>query len=417
MGAVTRPGFVAVIAIVSAFLGGTSALGLAKAVGWVGDSGKTETVVLGGSDAGTPTNADENESDEGSTGEPLPGNGFDAAEIYSERADGVVTIYALFGSHGEDGGGDAAQGSGFVVSDDGYILTNSHVVSTAGDTQADDVEAATTTYVEFRDGDRVPATVVGWDLFDDVGLVKVDPDAHELDPVPLGNSSRVVVGQPVAAIGSPFGQLSSLSVGVVSATERSIASLTSEYNLVDAIQTDAPINRGNSGGPLLDARGRAIGINAQIRSETGTAEGVGFAVPINSAIRSMRQLIDEGRVRYAWVGVSTQTLTPALARRFDYPEERGAVVQSVVAGSPAAEAGLRAGGTEEEFTGIDFRPGGDLIVAVDGTAIDSADDVVREVTRRSPGETLRLTIWRGNERRVVPVVLGERPATPPDTDR
>ena len=413
----SRPGFVAVIAIVSAFVGGTSALGLAKAVGWVAEPGETETVVVGGSEAGTAAPVDESETPPASGGEALPGNGFDAARIYSARADGVVTIYALFGSHGEDGGGDAAQGSGFVVSDDGYILTNSHVVTTAGDAAPGAVEAATTTYVEFRDGDRVPATIVGWDPFDDVGLVKVDPDAHELDPVPLGDSSDVVVGEPVAAIGSPFGQLSSLSVGVISATERSIASLTSEYNLVDAIQTDAPINRGNSGGPLLDARGRAIGINAQIRSESGTAEGVGFAVPIDSAIRSMRQLIDEGRVRYAWVGISTQTLTPALARRFDYPEEHGAVVQSVVAGSPAAEAGLRAGGNEEEFTGIDFRPGGDLIVAIDETEVDSAEDVVREVTRRSPGETLRLTIWRGDERRVVPVVLGERPATPPDTGR
>ena len=411
-----RPGFVAVIAIVSAFLGGTSALGIAKAVGWIDPDEATQTVVVGGQDGGTPASAFPGEDDEGGNAS-VPAGAFDAAEIYSARADGVVTIYALFGSHGEDGGGDAAQGSGFVVSDDGYILTNSHVVTTAGEGAANDVEAATTTYVEFRDGDRVPARIVGWDLFDDVGLVKIDPNAHELEPVPLGDSGRVVVGQPVAAIGSPFGQLSSLSVGVVSATERSIVSLTSDYNLVDAIQTDAPINRGNSGGPLLDARGHAIGINAQIRSESGTAEGVGFAVPIKSAVRSMRQLIDEGRVRYAWVGVSTQTLTPALAKRFDFAEERGAVIQSVVAGSPAADAGLRAGGKEEEFTGIDFRPGGDLIVAIDGAPVDSAEDVVREVTRRLPGKTVRLTIWRGDERRIVPVVLGERPATPPDTGR
>ena len=415
----SRPGFVAVIAIVSAFLGGMSALGLAKAVGWVDAEGATQTVVLGGGggDGEGGGGAEPAPVDGEGAGEPLVGSDFDAAEIYGARADGVVTIYALFGSHGEDGEGDAAQGSGFVVSDDGYILTNSHVVTTAGEAATGDVEPATMTYVEFRDGDRVPAKIVGWDLFDDVGLVKVEPEAHDLEPVPLGNSARVVVGEPVAAIGSPFGQLSSLSVGVVSATERSIKSLTSEYNLVDAIQTDAPINRGNSGGPLLDARGRAIGINAQIRSDSGTAEGVGFAIPINSAVRSMRQLIDEGRVRYAWVGVSTQTLTPALAERFDYAEERGAVVQSIVADSPASEAGLRAGGKEQEFTGIDFRPGGDLIVAIDGAAVDSAEDVVREVTRRSPGETIRLTIWRGDEQRVVSVLLGERPATPPDTGR
>ncbi len=167
----------------------------------------------------------------------------------------------------------------------------------------------------FRSGERVSAEVVGFDPFDDVGLLKVDPAEQRLDPVPLGDSSSVVVGDPVAAIGSPFGQTTSLSVGVVSATERSIASLTSTFDLVDAIQTDTPINRGNSGGPLFDARGRVIGINAQIRSDSGTAEGVGFAVPINSAKRSMEQLIATGEVRYAWVGVSTQTVTPAMAEQ------------------------------------------------------------------------------------------------------
>ena len=167
-------------------------------------------------------------------------------------------------------------------------------------------------YVVFADGDRIPATIVGWDLFNDTGLVKVDPDDHAVSPVPLGDSSRVVVGEPVAAIGSPFGQESSLAVGVVSATERSIDSLTSAYDVSDAIQIDAPINHGNSGGPLLDARGRVIGINAQIRSDSGNAEGVGFAIPINSARRSMEQLISTGKVAYAYVGVTTQDVTPAI---------------------------------------------------------------------------------------------------------
>ena len=152
---------------------------------------------------------------------------------------------------------------------------------------------------------------MGFDLFDDVGLLKVDPRERALEPVPLGDSSQVVVGEPVAAIGSPFGEQSSLAVGVVSATRRSISSLTSNYQLVDAIQTDAPINRGNSGGPLFDARGRVIGINAQIRSRTGFSEGVGYAVPINAARRTMEQLIEDGKVSYAYVGVSTADLTPA----------------------------------------------------------------------------------------------------------
>jgi 2-alkenal reductase len=403
-----RPGAVAVIAVVCALLGGTAALVVGKATGWIEDGG--ETVLVSSGNGATPIAT---RVDQGSEAKPLPGNDFDPAEIYSTRADGVVTIVALF----EDGNGDeagAAQGSGFVVSDDGYVLTNSHVVTTAGEGVGNEQpDPASTVFVEFRDGDRVPAKIVGWDIFDDVGLLKVDPDDHSLTTVPLGDSSKVVVGEPVAAIGSPFGQMSSLGVGVVAATERSIESLTSRYNLVDAIQTDAPINRGNSGGPLFDARGLVIGINAQIRTESGTAEGVGFAVPINSAKRSMEQLIATGRVRYAWVGIETQTVTPRLAERFNYAAEHGAAVQTVVENSPADRAGLRGGGSEREFAGLPFRPGGDLIVAIDGTPVETAEDVVRAVTGGLlPGQTTEFTIFRGDERRVVRVVLGERPLAP-----
>jgi 2-alkenal reductase len=405
-----RPGALAAVAVVCALLGSGLSLMLAKGAGWLGD-GETDTVVL--TQAASAPAADRVNED--SAAKPLPGNSFDPAAIYRQRAAGVVTIVALFGGQGA-ALGDAAQGSGFVVSPDGYVLTNSHVITTAGEAPAGETpEAASSVFVEFRDGDRVPARVVGWDIYDDVGLLKVNPRDHDLAPVPLGDSSRVVVGEPVAAIGSPFGNQSSLAVGVVSATERSIDSLTSTYDLVDAIQTDAPINRGNSGGPMFDARGRVIGINAQIRSESGNAEGVGFAVPINSAKRSMEQLIDTGEVRYAWLGVSTQSVTPRLADHFGFRARRGAAIQTVIDGSPAAEANLRAGGPEEEFTGIPFRPGGDIIVAIDATPVTSAEDVVRAVTEQLlPGQTTRLTIMRGDERIVVAVVLGERPANVPN---
>ena len=220
---------------------------------------------------------------------------FDPARVYARRSPGVVTLYSVFSSGNNT---SASQGSGFVVSPDGLILTNSHVITTAGEGDGN-VRPAGDVFVEFQDRDRVKATIVGWDVFDDVGVLRVDPKAHELTPLPLGDSSRVVVGQPVAAIGSPFGNENSLAVGVVSATQRSIESLTSRYNLVDAIQVDAPINHGNSGGPLFDAAGRVIGINAQIRSDSGNAEGVGFAVPINAARRSMAGAgrDREGRVR------------------------------------------------------------------------------------------------------------------------
>jgi 2-alkenal reductase len=406
-----RPGPLAVVAVVAALLGGTTALVIGKVTGWA--DGGAETVLVpvrsGGGDTGQGVNSP---SPDGSSARPLTGNGFEPARIYRARSSGVVTIYALFGT--QNGSGGTSQGTGFVVSQQGYILTNSHVITTAGEgTPEETPEKADTVYVEFRSGERVSAQVVGFDPFDDVGLLKVDPADHPLDPVPLGDSSTVTVGEPVAAIGSPFGQTTSLSVGVVSATERSIASLTSTFDLVDAIQTDAPINRGNSGGPLFDARGLVIGINAQIRSDTGNAEGVGFAVPINSAKRSMEQLIATGRVRYAWVGVSTQTVTPAMAGELGVAAQRGAAVQRVVDSSPAADAGLRGGSKEEEYEGIQIRTGGDVIVAIDGRRVESAEDVVREVSRLVPGDRVVFTIARGSQRLDVPIALGDRPSFVP----
>jgi 2-alkenal reductase len=416
-----RASLVAVITIVSAFLGGTGALVIGNAAGLTdGDGeGKSETVLVSRGNGAAPARSSEPTDD---SARPLPGNGFDARAIYRERVGGVVTIFSLFEGHEEAGAGGAAQGTGFVVSEDGYILTNSHVITTAGegdpaDETPPEAEAASSVFVEFFDGDRVEAEIIGWDVFDDVGLIKVEPGAHELRPLPLADSSNVQVGEPVAAIGSPFGQVSSLAVGVVGATERSIDSLTSRYSLVDAIQTDAPINRGNSGGPLLDARGRVIGINAQIRSETGTAEGVGFAVPINSAVRSMEQLIATGEVRYAWVGIETQTVTPSLAKNVGFPAEEGAAIQNVVRNSPAEGAGLRGGNERKQFAGLPVEVGGDVIVAIDGEPVDTAEDVVRAVTARLPGDRVEFGLIRGERRITVPVVLGERPATPPRNDR
>jgi S1-C subfamily serine protease len=318
-----------------------------------------------------------------------------------------VTVISYF-----DSGADATagQGSGFVVSRTGTILTDAHVVTTAGQTTGTP-RPARTVYVAFSDGDRVTARLVGYDLFDDVAVLRVDPKQHPVAPVPLGDSSRVVVGEPVAAVGSPFGNADSLSVGVVSAIRRSIPSLTSKYDLVDAIQTDAPINHGNSGGPLFDARGRVIGINAQIRSSGAGSgfEGVGFAVPIDSARRSLEQLLATGRVQYAYLGVTTEDLTPSVARRFGLGVERGALVDAVRAASPAAKAGLRAGTRDVLFQGLDVRLGGDVIVAIDGQRVESAADVVRIVSGRLlPGQTARLTLVRDGKRRIVPVRLVAR---------
>jgi S1-C subfamily serine protease len=397
-----RPLSLALVALLSALVGGAVVLAVASSAGWLGRSSSRTIVVR------TPPIAQAIVS-KAPLAKPLLGNGFNPAGIYRSRVAGVVTIFAIY--EGGSGAAQEAQGSGFVVSRKGYVLTNSHVITNAGDTGA--VRAASRLYVEFQDGDRVPAKIVGWDVFDDVGVIKIDPSQHALKPVPLGDSRSVVVGEPVAAIGSPFGNENSITVGVVSATHRAIRSLTSEYNLVDAIQTDAPINHGNSGGPLFDARGRVIGINAQIRSDSGTAEGVGFAVPIDSAKRSLEQLVAAGHVLYAYVGITTEDLIPAIAKRLRYPVTHGAVIASVRSGSPGAVAGLRGGNANQDVLGTQFRSGGDVIVGIDGVPVRSAEDVVRVVAERlSPGDTARFTIVRDGERRQVAVKLGERPATP-----
>jgi S1-C subfamily serine protease len=384
----------------SALAGAALILVVAWAAGWLHNTKHTVIVQEGSAPTQIVTPA---------RVRPLIGADFDPAAIYRSRSPGVVTIYSTYGSGGADG---AAQGSGFVVSADGVILTNSHVITTAGD-GAGVARAASSVYVEFQDRDRVKARIVGWDVFDDVGVLRVDPQEHRLEPLPLGNSSSVLVGEPVAAIGSPFGNENSLAVGVVSATLRSIESLTSQYNLVDAIQVDAPINHGNSGGPLFDAQGRVIGINAQIRTDNGNAEGVGFAVPINAARRSMTQLLAKGKVSYAYVGITSADLTPGLARRFGYPVRYGAVITSVRPGSPGDKAGLLGGTEERDFNGLAFTYGGDVLVAIDGRPVRNANDVSRAVAERlRPGQTSTFTVVRDQARRQVKVVLGTRPRDP-----
>ena len=377
-----------------AVLGGIVGVVLSDVAGLGGD----DTTVLA---TPTPTSTER-------TGSALPllGNRFDPATLYSRRATGVVTIYADLGADGQ------SQGSGFIVDDEGTILTNAHVVTNVA--TSSDVQGARALYVEFRDGERVPAAIVGWDLFNDVGVVRVDPDDHGVQAVPLGDSGAVRVGEPVAAIGSPFGNQSSLAVGVVSATGRSIDSLTSDYAVADAIQIDAPINRGNSGGPLFDARGRVIGINAQIRSDSGTAEGVGFAIPINVARRALEQLEQTGRVSYAYIGVTTQDVTPGMAKRFGIKAPRGALVARVEDGTPAARAGIRGGDQTETYNGLAITFGGDVIVSIAGVSVRSSEDVSRIVTEQlRAGQAVDVVVLRdGTERRTIRVTLGERPLRP-----
>jgi S1-C subfamily serine protease len=339
---------------------------------------------------------------------------FDSHAIYAKAAPGVVTVRSIIGSGGAEvfgGGGGEGQGSGFVISDEGEIITNAHVVTdaSAAGAQGGPLNAAREVYVQFPDRNQVEAEIVGFDPFADVALLKVDPDGLDLRPLPLGSEDDVAVGDGVAAIGSPFGQEQSLSVGVVSASDRSIQSLT-DFQIDGAIQTDASINPGNSGGPLLDAAGEVVGINQQINTTSGGNEGVGFAVPIDLAERSIEDLRDDGQVSYAYAGVTTQPLYPQLAERLDLSIDTGAIVSEVVPGGPADEAGLRGGDSPIRFQGQQLEVGGDVIVAVNGEPIEGNADLPRRISLLDPGDVVSLEVIRDGESEQIEVELGERPS-------
>jgi S1-C subfamily serine protease len=336
--------------------------------------------------------------------------GFDPGQIYERLSPGVVTITSLFegGNNPLEDRGEAGQGSGFVLDGRGYIATNAHVVTVedlSGTKRAEEI------YVAFLDGNRVSAEIVGTDPNADVALLKVDPEGLKLTPLRLGVPETIEVGEPVAAIGSPFGeqQSQSLSVGVVSALDRSIQSLT-RFQIGNAIQTDAAINPGNSGGPLIDAHGRVIGINAQIRSRSGGGEGVGFAVPVDAVKRSLHELRRHGRVDYGYLGVGSLVLYPQLAEQLDLPVGAGAVVQEVEDGSPAEDAGIQAGDDQTTFQGRPVPSGGDVIVAVNGKPLTLHSDLADVISSMSAGDKVRLRLLRDGKRRTVEVTLGRRPA-------
>jgi len=343
-----------------------------------------------------------------STGEE---GGFDPKAIYESEAPGVVTVISLFGSSGldsvlgeggEEGGG---VGSGFVLNGEGEIATNAHVVTTG---EGDAIRRAREVYVEFADGNQVEAEIVGADPNADIALLRIDPKGLSLRPLPLGESSSVEVGEPVAAIGSPFGEKQSLSIGVISAIDRSIRSLT-DFSISGAIQTDAAINPGNSGGPLVDGEGRVIGVNQQIKSTSGGGEGVGFAVPVDAVKRSLDMLRKDGAADYAYLGVSSVELYPQLVERFDLDVDKGAWVQQVNTGGPAERAGIRGGSSPVEFQAQAFRPGGDVITKVAGESVEDSAELADLIADFEPGEEVPLEIHRGDDVREIEVTLGERP--------
>lgn len=334
------------------------------------------------------------------------GSEFNPSKVYAETIDGVVSIRSIFGDvENSPATASVAGGSGFVLNEDGEIVTNAHVIS---DGSGEDRKAADEVYVEFSTGDVLQAEVVGFDPFADVGLLKVPTDDVEMKPLVLANSDKVAVGQPIAVIGSPFGEDQTLTTGVVSQTGRSVMSLT-DFQIEGAIQTDASINPGNSGGPMLDGDGHVIGISQQMKSGSGSSDGVGFGVPANSIKQSVEMLKDGGKPEYAYIGVSTQPLYPQLAEKLGLDTDNGAIVAQVVKGGPAEAAGIKGGDRELVFQGATYDVGGDVIVAVNGTSIEHAEDLGRVIGNLKPGDTAELEVIRDGEHKTVKVELENRP--------
>ena len=325
-----------------------------------------------------------------------------AGEIYRRYADGVVFIRASGGQRAgprgiPQGGQGEATGSGFVIDDDGHILTNAHVVEGANEIEIQGED----------EGDLRTAEVVGMDPSSDVALLKLD-EADGLTPLELGESSKVQVGDAVVAIGNPFGLDRTVTTGIVSAKQRLIQA-PNGFSISDVIQTDAAVNPGNSGGPLLDSAGRVIGINSQIATQGGGNSGVAFAVPIETAREVAEQLIDDGSVERAYIGLSGGSLTADAAEALNLDVDRGILVESVVQNGPAAEAGIEGSDGEVTVGRDSFPAGGDVITKLDGEPLEGMDELIAAVNEGSPGDRVTLTVLRGDSERDVAVTLGKRP--------
>ena len=294
-------------------------------------------------------------------------------------------------------------GSGFVWDDEGHIVTNHHVVDGV-------IGGTNEVTVIFADSTQATGTIVGGDPHSDLAVIKLEEGDWELRPVTLGDSSAVKVGQLAVAIGAPFGQEFTVTSGIVSAVGRNING-GGRFTVPEVIQTDSAINPGNSGGPLLDRLGQVIGINTQIISSTGNYSGVGMAVPINIARRVVPSLIADGEFNYPWIGISIRTVDPAYAEELELPEgSRGALIGTLVYGSPADKAGLLASESTVAINGVDYPAGGDIIIAIGPHEVAGSSELIALLTyQNSPGDTVTFTVLRNGERKEIEVTLGERP--------
>jgi putative serine protease PepD len=386
-----RP-FAALLA--TAVLGGAVAVGV---VALLGDLGGGTTIV-------TQTVA-ESTSDPAFVGAPMSIN-----EIYRRSAPGVVQVTSTTTASAPNPFGDRfssppvqALGSGFVLDKAGHIVTNYHVVE-----GADDIK------VSFSNQDTVTAKVVGTDPSTDLAVLRVNENASALTPLTLGDSDGMEVGDEVVAIGNPFGLDRTATAGIVSALQRGITA-PNGYTIDHAIQTDAPINHGNSGGPLLNTRGQVVGVNSQI--ETGGSSlsgnvGIGFAIPSNTVKNVVAQILRTGSVAHAYLGIVGEDITSSLADNYKLPASSGVLVTTVRSGSGAAKAGIRAGKTRVVVAGETYVLGGDIVVAADGKPISSIDELRDAIAAHKPGERIKLVVLRGAKRTSVRVTLGRQPASP-----
>ena len=339
---------------------------------------------------------------------PASGGVLTAEQIYRRDAPGVVQITATsvsqvstdpFNLLPTTPQTSESLGSGFVIDKAGHIVTNYHVIQGAKKVQ-----------VSFSGQDEITATVVGKDPSTDVAILKIDAHARALTPLELGNSDAVVVGDPVDAIGNPFGFTRTLTTGVVSAVQREIEAPNS-LPIDHAIQTDAAINHGNSGGPLIDSHGRVIGVTSQISTGTTGGQGnvgIGFAIPINTVRNVAAQIISSGKAQHAYLGLDAAPVTPQLAKLFHLPSSSGLLIQDVQAGSGADKAGLREGKTAVVVQGESYQVGGDLIVAIDGTPVTTYQQLRDAISQRKPGDKLKLEIYRNGSKKTVTAKLGQR---------
>jgi S1-C subfamily serine protease len=337
------------------------------------------------------------------------GKALSVNQIYREAAPGVVQVTAtqvvnspsvdpFFGFPVPQTQRQEALGSGFVIDKAGHIITNDHVV-----------EGARSVDVSFSNNESMRARIVGVDPSTDVAVLQVDAHSRALTPLPLGDSDAVRVGDSVVAIGNPFGLERTVTTGIVSALQRVIQAPNS-YSIDHVIQTDAALNKGNSGGPLLDAEGRVIGVNSQIQSGSGGNVGIGFAVPIDTVRTVEAQIVKTGHAEHAFLGVRVQAVNSSVAKLFRLHSAHGLLVAGVEPGSAAAQAGLRAGKQAVTVSGETYQLGGDLIVAVDGVQLMSLDQLRDVIANKQPGDKLSLEIWRGDQHLTLDIKLGRQPS-------